>query len=71
MDDQQKNDSNEFLREAREQRTGLVAEFIDFLKHNKKWWLLPIIISLVLIAAFVAFTLMGGGAAAPFLYPLF
>ena len=38
---------NEFSREAGEARTGLAAEFWDFLKHNKKWWLLPIVLAIV------------------------
>jgi len=35
--------SSEFEREASSSRVGLIAEFWDFLKDNKKWWLLPII----------------------------
>lgn len=65
------HDKNEFLTESQAGRTGLVAEFIDFLKHNKKWWLLPILLAVAAIIALLAFTLIGGGAAAPFIYPLF
>jgi len=36
-------DHDEFARAGAETRTGLVAEFFDFLRHNKKWWLLPIL----------------------------
>ena len=39
-----------------------MSEFISFLKENKKWWLLPII---VVILGFGLLTL-GGTAAAPF-----
>ena len=53
---------------AEEQSTGLVAEFWDFLKHNKKWWLLPIVVVLLLFGLLV---LMSGSAAAPFIYTLF
>ena len=35
-------DHDEFARAGAETRTGLVAEFFDFLRHNKKWWLLPV-----------------------------
>ncbi len=59
---------NDFQREATEGRTGLFAEFWDFLKHNKKWWLGPIVIVLLLVAALV---FLGGTAAAPFIYTLF
>jgi hypothetical protein len=61
-------DHQEFAREAAGERTSLVAEFWDFLKHNKKWWLLPILGVLVLIGVLVA---LGSTGAAPFIYPMF
>jgi len=60
--------TNEFLQEAEAERMGLAAEFIDFLKHNKKWWLLPIIL---VMAAIAGLLLLTSTAAAPFIYPLF
>lgn len=57
---------NEFSSHADEAAPGLVAEFRDFLVHNKAWWLTPIIIVL-LLAAILA--IWGGSAAAPFIYP--
>ena len=45
MSDQQKND--DFTAQASEGRTGLATEFVDFLKDNKKWWLAPIIFSIL------------------------
>ena len=62
-------DHEDFASAAEEARTSLPAEFWDFLKHNKKWWLLPILIVLVLIAALAL--LATNPAAAPFIYPLF
>jgi hypothetical protein len=47
---------------------GLFSEFWDFLRHNKKWWLLPILITLAAVAA-LAF--LSAGPAGPFLYTLF
>jgi len=47
---------------------GLLTEFWDFLRDNKKWWLAPIIGSVLLLGALV---LLGGTAAAPFIYTLF
>ena len=47
---------------------GVVSEFWDFLKENKKWWLAPIVVSILLLGALV---LLGGTAAAPFIYTLF
>ncbi len=58
----------EFCREAEQRRIGLVAEFWGFLKHNKKWWLLPILIVMVLIGLLIV---LGSSGAAPFIYPLF
>jgi len=60
--------SNEMENLARGKRTGIVREFVDFLAENKKWWLAPIIISVLLLGLLV---LLGGSAAAPFIYTLF
>jgi len=49
-------------------RTNLAAEFWHFLRQNKKWWLLPIVVVLVLFGALV---FLSGTAAAPFIYTLF
>ena len=65
-DDNPKDD--EFLARAAGKQRGLVAEFIGFLKANKKWWLAPIIISILLLGLLVV---LGGTAAAPFIYTLF
>ncbi|HET6426486.1 MAG TPA: DUF5989 family protein [Planctomycetaceae bacterium] len=59
---------NSFAQQAEEQSPGLIAELWDFLKHNKKWWLLPIIIVLGLVGVLV---LLSSSAIAPFIYPLF
>jgi hypothetical protein len=66
--DSQRNDSDEFSRQAEEDSVGVVAEFIDFLKHSKKWWLAPIIIVLLLLGLLI---LLSSTAAAPFIYTLF
>lgn len=47
---------------------GVVGEFIDFLKYNKKWWLTPImIVALLLVGA----ALLLPSPVAPFIYSLF
>ena len=66
MAEEQKN--NDFAAQASGDRNGLGAEFVDFLKDNKKWWLAPIIISILGLGMLV---LLGGTAAAPFIYTLF
>jgi hypothetical protein len=61
--------ANSFAAQAAEGKSAsIVAEFIDFLKDNKKWWLAPIILSVLGLGALV---LLGGTAAAPFIYTLF
>ena len=65
MQDNQRNDVESL---ARGKRTGIAREFIDFLSENKKWWLAPIVIAVLLLGLLV---LLGGSAAAPFIYPLF
>jgi len=59
---------NEFEQLSQQKRTSLVGEFIEFLKHNKKWWLLPILMILLGLGLLV---LLSSSAAAPFIYPLF
>ncbi len=65
MADPKKDD---FSAQAKEGRISLVREFADFLKENKKWWLLPIIVSVLGLGVLV---MLGGSAAAPFIYTLF
>lgn len=47
---------------------SLAAEFWLFLKENKAWWLVPMILMVLLLGAVL---LMGSGPAAPFIYTLF
>jgi hypothetical protein len=53
--------------EAHQDR-GLLGEFLDFLAHNKKWWLLPIVSILLLLGVLI---FLSTTAAAPFIYTLF
>ena len=59
---------SEFESHASQSDIGVVQEFVLFLKHNKKWWLTPIVIALLLIAAI---PISAGTGAAPFIYTLF
>jgi len=49
------------------QRPSLMKEFWDFLKENKKWWLLPIVIVLALLALLIY---LGSSQAATYIYPI-
>jgi hypothetical protein len=60
---------NEFEKAAAEQgSSGFLSDYWYFIRHNKKWWLGPIIALLLLLGAL---TLLGGTAAGPFIYTLF
>ena len=61
------DEEDDFRSIAEEQDPGLLAEFWDFLIHNKKWWLTPIILVLLLMGVLV---MLSGTAAAPFIYTL-
>jgi len=49
-------------------RTGIVAEFWMFLRTHKAYWMIPILVVLLLLAAVVIF---GSTSAGPFIYTLF
>ncbi len=59
---------SEFNRAASERPTTFIGEFWQFVRHNKKWWLAPIIVTLLLVALLIFFA---GTGAAPFVYTLF
>lgn len=47
----------------------LLAESWSLLRERKKWWLAPIVLTLVLLSALIVFT--QGSAVAPFIYTIF
>ena len=68
MTNEPENQAREVQAEAQGRQTGLALEFWDFLKHNKKWWLTPILIAMLILGLLV---FLGGTGAAPFIYALF
>lgn len=62
------SDRDTFERAAQKGRSSLSGEFLHFLKTNKKWWLLPI---LVFMAIFGMLVLIGGSGLAPYIYTFF
>lgn len=62
------SDSRKFSDQAARGNSGLLRELWDLIRHNKKWWLIPVIVVLLLIGVLVA---LGSTALAPFIYPLF
>ena len=57
-----------FEQLADQRAPGILREFWDFLRFNKKWWLTPIV---VIMLAMGALMFLSGTAAAPFIYTLF
>jgi hypothetical protein len=53
---------------ASQRAPGVIREFWDYLRNNKKWWLTPIIVILLIFSGLV---ILSGTAAAPFIYTLF
>jgi drug/metabolite transporter superfamily protein YnfA len=69
MDKTQSKRQREFETAAAQQdRGGFMAELWRFLKENRKWWLLPILLMLLVLGLL---TVLGGTGAAPFIYSLF
>jgi len=63
------SNKNEFEKAATEKRHGgLLGELWGFLKENKKWWLLPILIILLIFGLLIV---LSGTGLAPFIYTLF
>ena len=60
------NDKEKF--EEFDENPGILKEFWEFLCENKKFWLIPIIIILLLLGLIIFF---GSTPAAPFIYTLF
>lgn len=58
---------SEFEKSAAKNQS-VVGDFIDFLKANKKWWLIPILTTLLLLGALL---ILAATPAGPFIYTLF
>lgn len=50
-------------------KLSILAEFWQFMKEQKKWWLAPMVIVLLLLGMLII--LAQGSAVAPFVYTLF
>ena len=48
---------------------SIISELWQFMRVRKKWWLAPIVVTLVLLSALIVLT--QGSAVAPFIYTLF
>jgi hypothetical protein len=60
---------SEFEKAASEPpRGGFVGELWGFLAQNKKWWLVPLLVTLLILGLLV---MLSGTGLAPFIYTLF
>lgn len=64
----QDKQKTEFEKAGQKKQLSLVQEFLTFVTENKKWWLVPILLSLGLVGLLVG---LGSTGAAPFIYTLF
>lgn len=62
------NRRNEFVRQARGRSSGPLREYFDLIRTTKKYWLAPMILVLLLLAAVI---LLSGSAMAPMHYAIF
>ena len=58
---------DDFETAGQEKPAGIVCEFLQFLSQNKKWWLLPIVVVLLLCSLLAVFAT----TFAPYIYTLF
>ncbi len=68
MSDKPRHVTTDFERHSGTEKMSITREFLQFLGHNKKWWLLPIVVTILLLGALV---FLAGTGAAPFIYTLF
>jgi hypothetical protein len=60
--------ATDFEKASSEAPPSLLSEFLDFLRYNKKWWMLPILLCLLLLGVLV---LLSTTSVAPFIYTMF
>ncbi len=60
--------SDDFALQAESSRPGQLRELFALIRHEKKWFLTPIIVILLVAGIFIV---LSGTAVAPFIYTLF
>ncbi len=58
----------EFARQRGMKRSSLVAEVVHLLRGNRKWWMLPLILLLLVYGGLMILSTTG---VVPFIYALF
>jgi hypothetical protein len=67
-ENQNKDKNDEFEKASQKKQGNLLSEFMGFLKQNRKFWLLPLILVMLALAALL---ILSSSFAAPFIYTLF
>ena len=57
-----------FARAGTHRQAGILVELFHFLRHSKKFWLMPLLLVLLGLGVLI---ILGGTTAAPFIYTLF
>ena len=60
--------AEDFSEQASLPVESLIVEFADFLRHNKKWWMTPIFVVLIVFSVVILLT---SSTIGPFIYVLF
>ncbi len=68
MPEKQTDRSEQFARQAEQSSPGLFREYLSWLRHTRKWWMAPILLTLLVIGFLVMANASGVG---PLLYTLF
>lgn len=50
-------------------KAGLMSELWAFMRVRKKWWLMPLVLTMLAVGALITFA--QGSALAPFIYTIF
>lgn len=56
-----------FEQAGQEEQVSLVSEFFQMLRQNKKFWMIPLVLILIVLGLIV----LAGPAVAPWIYTLF
>lgn len=63
------NSTSKFQQAASQHvQKGFFSEFWHFIRQNKKWWMIPIVLVLLLFGVLI---FLSGTGIAPFIYTLF
>lgn len=63
-----KSSVDDFEEASQQPTVTLVEEFWQFIKENKAWWMIPILVCLGILGIVIV---MASTGAAPFIYTLF